>query len=138
MVVTEFSHLNECKKIIGNLKQVMAIMITSRFKILMELANLPKGTKVCHICYTEASIKDAGNLLKVAEGGHINYMKATLSTRDKLLDAISKADVLAVSEFAYDEVKKIVGDKKRIIRFSMDVEEAGLQMIKEDLQKNEN
>lgn len=137
LVITEFSHLNDCKKVVNGYTEVMAVMISSRFKFLMELASLPKNTKVCHICYTEASIKDAARMLNIVENGQANFMKATLSTRDKLLSAIEKADVLMVSEFAYDEIKKIVGDKKRIIKFNMVVEDPGLQMIKEHLFKGE-
>ena len=137
LVVTEFSHLNDCKKIVNGYADVMAVMISSRFKFLMELASLPKNTKVCHICYTEASIKDAARMLNIVENGQADYMKATLSTKEYLTDAIKKADVLMVSEFAYEEVKKMVGDKKRIIKFNMVVEDPGLQMIKEHLFKGE-
>lgn len=135
LVVTEFSHLNDCKKIINGYSEVMAVMISSRFKFLMELANLPKGTKVCHICYTEASIKDAARMLKVVENGRADFTKATLSTKEKLFEAIKTSDVLMASEFAYDEVKKIVGDSKKIIKFNMVVEDPGLQLVKLHLQQ---
>ena len=135
LVVTEFSHLHECKNLINGYSKVMAVMISSRFKFLNELEALPKGTKVCQICYTEASIKDAARMLMVVDNGRADFIKVALSTKEKLREAIKTSDVLMVSEFAYEQVKKMAGKSKKIVKFEMAVEEPGLKLIKMHLQK---
>ncbi len=135
-VVTTFFHVEDVKAILEPLgKEVVAIMAAPHLHTFMRIAQLPPGTRVGIICGHEDGSLNMRRALESAGIQHITLENAGLDDREALQKMINRVDWVVASRVVIDAVKVIVPTGVQVMEFYNVLDQAGVQMLKQYLDK---
>lgn len=130
IIITAFNHVNEVKSlIVDTKKEVFGIASNPNLETIVKIAKYPKGTKFGQISLSKEFYFKVQYALKSA-GLENLMMNATISKDEKeVLRVIEESDVIIVSPGRGEEVKKLVGKKKDVIRFDYVLDQGSVKEI---------
>ncbi|MCT4606452.1 MAG: GntR family transcriptional regulator [Marinisporobacter sp.] len=130
IIITPFSHVNEVKDLIDdNEKEIFGVAVNPSLKTIVKIAKYPKETKYGLISLSNKFCLQVDYALKSAGLKEINIKNLTSTNKKDLLDFIEASDVILVSPGRDDEIKKLVGDKKDIIRFDYTLDQNSVKVV---------
>jgi GntR family transcriptional regulator len=134
VVVTTFFHVEDVKAICEPLdKKVIAIMPAPEMSALMQVAQLPPGTKVGFICGTEASTEAMSGSLGAAGLGHIDYECITYTDNAAVAKMLSEVKVIAGCRSVVEDVRRLVPPGVEVMEFGNVLERGGVELLRKFL-----
>lgn len=135
-IVTTFFHVEDVKAILEPLgKEVVAIMAAPHFHTFMSIAQLPPGTRVGIVCSNEDGSLNMKRALESAGIEHIKLENAGFDDREALQQMLNRVDRVVASRVAIDAVRAMIPPEVQVMEFYNVLDRAGLQMLKEYLDK---
>ena len=134
LLVTTFFHVEDVKalaEVAG--KEVFAIMVSPALTILMQLGQLPAGTKVGLVCAVEQGAESMRKSLTAAGVEHVEIACAGLNDALNLEKLLGWADVIVSSRVVLDEVGKLMPKHRVLLNFAECLDKAGVRLLKEYL-----
>lgn len=136
IVITTFFHIEDVKAICEPLdKEVFAIMAAPELSILMQIGQLPSGTRVGFVCSTDSGSQTMRGSLEAAGIRHVTLRCAGLNNQQGFKELIANVDVLVSSRVVIDQVRSMVPEGVVILEFGNILEKGGINMLKELLTK---
>lgn len=130
IIITPFSHVNEVKDLIDdNEKEIFGVAVNPSLKTIVKIAKYPKGTKYGLISLSNKFCLQVDYALKTAGLKEINIKNLTSTNQEDILDLIEESDVIIVSPGRDEEIRKLVGNKKDIIRFDYILDQNSIKVI---------
>jgi GntR family transcriptional regulator len=136
LVVTTFFHIQEVREIAGEQIEVVALGVGFPLQMLMELANLPPGTKVALICSEERCLRNLEKSVTNAgvEGLDIRYVTRLDSA--SLKKAARQVDRLFACRMTMKQLEDDgLLDSAPISLFNQTLDRSGLEMIREQVER---
>ena len=118
IIITTFNHVNEVKSLISTFnKEVVGVASNPSLETIVKVAKYPKGTKFVQISLSKEFHFKVKYALKSA--GLEDFKMEAINSRDEkeIIKAIENANVIIVSPGREEEIRKIAGNKKEIVRF---------------------
>ena len=109
----------------------MAVMLKPHMRVVNELLRLPAGSTVGFTCASQRGTETLR--VPFAGGSSLTKIWAGLDNPEGLEKMLDPCDVVFATEYAYDRVRERVGEKKRVIRVSIDVDADNDELIREQL-----
>lgn len=135
-VVTTFFHVEDVRAILEPLgKEIIAVMAAPHLHTFIRIGQLPPGTRVGLICAKEEGACNMRQALEAAGIKHITIEHAGLDNREALEELLRRIDWAVVSRVAMREVKPMVPPEVQIMEYFSVLDQAGLQMLKQILEK---
>lgn len=135
-VVTTFFHIEDVRAILEPLgKDVLAIMAVPHLQTFIRIGQLKAGTRIGLVCATERGSFSMRRALEAAGLQHIHFENAGLDEKNKLEEMLKRVDWVVASRVAFDVVNAMVPPNVGIMRYYTILDQAGLQMIKQYLNK---
>ncbi|WP_432663880.1 GntR family transcriptional regulator [Wukongibacter baidiensis] len=129
IVITPFSHVNEIKNLLDDNKEIFGVAVNPSLETIVKIAKYPKGTKYGLISLSKRFCLQVEQALKSAGLKGVDIKNSTSKENDEILELIEESDVIIVSPGRYDEIKKLVGEGKDIIRFDHILDENSVKAI---------
>lgn len=134
LLVTTFFHVEDVKALAeGAGKEVFAIMVSPALTILMQLGQLPAGTKVGLVCAVEQGAESMRKSLAAAGVEHVEIACAGLNNALNLEKLLGWADVIVSSRVVLNEVGKLMPKHRVLLNFAECLDKAGVRLLKEYL-----
>lgn len=131
-IITTFSHIEDVKAVLEPYnKNVLAIMAMPHFQTLMRIGQLPPGTCLGLYCWNERSALNMRKSLEATGIKNITIEHAGMNNLDFLKETLNNIDVAVGSRVIIDELKKIVPKGLQVLEYTVVLDKAGLQMLKE-------
>ncbi|AOY74945.1 GntR family transcriptional regulator [Clostridium formicaceticum] len=130
IIITAFNHVNEVKDLIVDYKKdVFGIASNPNLETIVKIAKYPKKTKFGQISLSEEFYFKVQYALESA-GLENLVMNATTSKDEKeVLKVIEESDVIIVSPGRGEEVKRLVGEQKDVIKFDYVLDQGSVKAI---------
>ncbi len=136
--ITNISHLEDVKAILEPLSlNVLAVMAAPHLKLFMDISSLPAGTRVALICLCKEWSARMKRGLDNAGIKHLDVQNCGLENPEELREVLREVDYVYASRVAINEVRKLAPPNIKIEEFFNEVDEAGLDMIRQYLAKIE-
>jgi len=130
IVITPFSHVNEVKSLIDDKdKEIFGVSVNPCLETIVKIAKYPKGTKFGLVSLSDKFCIQVEYALKSAGLKGINIKNLTSRKQHDILQLIEESDVMIVSPGRDDEIKKLVGNKKDIVRFDYILDHNSVKVI---------
>lgn len=134
VVVTTFFHVEDVKAICEPLdKKVIAIMAAPEMSVLIQVGQLPPGTKVGFVCGTEGSTEAMCGSLGAAGIRHIDYECIAYDDREAVDRMLARVDIVAGCRSVVDEVRKLVPEGVTVMEFGNVLEQGGVELLRKYL-----
>lgn len=136
IIITTFNHVNEVRDLVKDFnKEVVGVASNPSLETIVKVAKYPKGTKFGQITLSKEFHFKVKYALEAA-GLHNLIMKAINSREEKeILQLIEKSDVIIVSPGREEEVRRLAGDKKEIVRFDYVLDKDSVKAILSKMMK---
>lgn len=135
-VITTFWHVEDVKAILEPLgKEVIAIMAAPHLHVLMRIGQFPPGTRVGLICGNEDGACNMRRALESAGIQHLILEQAGIDEKESLNKIFSRVEWVVSSRVVIDEVKDMVPPGIKVMELTNVLDQAGLQMLKQYLDK---
>ncbi len=129
IVITPFSHVNEIKNLLDDDKEIFGVAVNPSLETIVKIAKYPKGTKYGLLSLSNKFCLQVEQALKSAGLMDIDIKNSTSKGHDEIVKLIEESDVIIVSPGRDDEIKKLVGEGKDIIRFDYILDENSVKAI---------
>lgn len=118
IIITTFNHVNEVRELVESFdKKVLGVASNPSLETIVKIAKYPRGTKFGQISLS----KEFHYKVKYAleEAGLHNLKMEAINSRDEkeILELIERSHVVIVSPGREEEVRKLAGEQKEIVRF---------------------
>ena len=138
VVVTTFFHVEDVKAICEPMdKKVIAIMPAPEMSALLQVGQLPPGTKVGFICGTEGSTEAMSGSLGAAGIRHIDYECIPYSNREAVAKMLAEVEVIAGCRSVVEEVRKIAPSGVKVMEFGNVLEQGGVELLRKFLMERD-
>ncbi|HMM20994.1 MAG TPA: GntR family transcriptional regulator [Selenomonadales bacterium] len=132
--VTTFFHVEDVKALAEAAgKEVFAVMVSPALDILMQLGQLPAGTKVGLVCAVAQGAESMRGSLAAAGIDHVEIACAGLNEAAKLEALLGWADVVVSSRMALAEAGKLTPKHRVLLNFAECLDKAGVRLLKDYL-----
>ncbi|AKL96888.1 transcriptional regulator GntR family [Clostridium aceticum] len=130
IIITAFNHVNEVKDLMLDFKkEVFGIASNPNLETIVRIAKYPKETKFGQVSLSKEFYFKVQYALESA-GLENLVMNATTSKDEKeVLRVIEESDVIIVSPGRGEEVKRLVGEKKDVIKFDYVLDQGSVKAI---------
>jgi len=108
-------------------------MAAPEMSVLIQVGQLPPGTKVGFVCGTEGSTESMCGSLGAAGIRHIDYECISFTDREALKKMLAKVDVVAGCRSVVDEVRQIVPEGVTVMEFGNVLEKGGVELLQKFL-----
>ena len=130
LVVCGMNHVEEFKRVVpGCDVEVLAVMLKPHMRVVNELLRLPAGSTVGFTCASQRGTETLR--VPFAGGSSLTKIWAGLNNPKGLKKMLDQCDVVFATEYVYDRVREMVGQKKRVIRVSIHVDADNVELIRE-------
>ncbi|RBP46971.1 GntR family transcriptional regulator [Garciella nitratireducens] len=130
LIITPFNHVNEVKNRLGYAKkEVIGIGTNPNLATIVKIAKYPKGTRFGQISLSKEFQFKVQYTLKSAGLEDIIIHATTSDKEEELLKIIDCSDVVIVSPSRATQVKKLIGDKKEMIRFDYVLDQEAIKTL---------
>ncbi len=134
--ITNITHLEDVKAILEPLNlNVLAVMAAPQMKLFMDISALPAGARVVLVCLCKEWSARMKRGLENAGIKHLDVKNCGLEDREELRQVMQKVDYIYASRVAIDEVRKMAPPNVQVKEYFNEVDEAGLDMIRQYLAK---
>jgi GntR family transcriptional regulator len=130
LVITTLFHLTELQEILGADSEVLGLGAGPQMQLLRSLAQLPRGTTVAICCLDRAKATSVRSVVAQAGVQHLDLLAIGLDERERLARVLAETDIVYVSKLAYEEACKLVLDPTRLRMYQLDLDRAGIEMLK--------
>lgn len=133
-VVTNITHLEDVKAIMEPYNiEVFGVMVAPHLHMLMEIRNLPAGTRVGLVCITDQFGARIEKALIEAGINHLVLEHSGTEDLESFRRMIEKIDYLVSSRAVIDTIRTIVPDRVKILEYSLELDQTAVEMLKQYL-----
>jgi GntR family transcriptional regulator len=130
LVVCGMNHVEEFKRVVPGCEvEVLAVMLKPHMRVVNELLRLPAGSTVGFTCASQRGTETLR--VPFAGGSSLTKIWAGLDNPEGLRKMLDQCDVVFATEYVYDRVREMVGQNKRVIRVSINVDADNVELIRE-------
>ncbi|WP_129598331.1 GntR family transcriptional regulator [Anaerophilus nitritogenes] len=130
IVITTFNHIHEVEDLIKDFKkEIFGVTINPNMEAIIKIAKYPQRTKFAQISISKEFYSKVEYALKLAGLENIFIEATTSKDKEELYAIINKSDVIIVSPGRGEEIKKIVGDSKEVIKFDYVLDQGSVNAI---------
>lgn len=134
IVVTTFFHIEDVKAMCEPLdKKVFAIMAAPELSILMQVGQMPPGTRVGFVCATQGGADSMRGSLGAAGIRHIKFQCVSINDTQGFEDMVRNVDVVVSCRSVIDQVQTVVPKGMTVMEFGNVLEKGGIRMLREYL-----
>jgi hypothetical protein len=124
------NHVEEFKRVVpGCGVEVVAVMLKPHMRVVNELLRLPAGSTVGFTCASQRGTETLR--IPFAGGSSLTKIWAGLDNPEGLEKMLGQCDVVFATEYVYDRVCEMAGQKKRVIPVSINVDQDNIDLIRE-------
>lgn len=130
LIITTFNHVNDVRERTSSLeKEVFGVAINPSLEPIVKIARYPRNTEFGFFSLSREFLFKAENALKSAGLDNIN-INASISRDEKEIGKIlEEVDAVIVSPGRNDEVGRLVGGTKEVIKFNYDLDQDSVKAI---------
>lgn len=130
IIITAFNHVNEVKSFVKDQKkEVFGVATNPSLEAIVKIAQYPKGTRIGQITLSKEFYYKIQYALSSAGLEKAEIIGTTSREQADVLKIINESDVIIVSHGREEEVSKLAGGKKEIIRFDYILDQSSVQAI---------
>ncbi|OPY84360.1 MAG: HTH-type transcriptional repressor YtrA [Smithella sp. PtaU1.Bin162] len=134
LIVCGFNHLKELQQVLpDNTVEIIAVLIQVDVRVINVLNQLPKGTKIGCVCENQRSTNTLYNSSYFSGGRELKRILAGYDNSKELKKLIRECDVIFVTNFMFDRVKKLTTSDQRLVSVDISVDSSSLELIKEKI-----
>jgi GntR family transcriptional regulator len=138
-VVTNITHLEDVKAIMEPYNvEVLGVMVAPHLHILMEIRDLPAGTRVGLACVTDQFAARMEKTLLDAGIDHLILEHSGTEDLGSLQRMIERIDYLVSSRAVIDTIRLIVPERIKILEYSPELDQSAIEMLKQYLARKRN
>jgi len=116
LVITTFFHIQEIKQLLSkSKKEVVALVVKPHLDKLVQIAEIPKGTRTALVCVSESCAMDMKRSLEHAGIKDLNTSIAGVDNQHRLAEAMAGRPVIIASDFVADKVRPLVQPDQNLI-----------------------
>jgi DNA-binding transcriptional regulator YhcF (GntR family) len=133
-VATNITHIEDVKAIMEPYNiEVFGVMVAPHLHMLMEIRNLPAGTRVGLVCITDQFAARMENGLINAGINHLILEHSGTEDLESFRRMLGKIDYLVSSRAVIDTIRPIVPKQIKILEFSLELDQTVIEMLKQYL-----
>jgi DNA-binding transcriptional regulator YhcF (GntR family) len=130
LVVCGMNHVEEFKRVVPDCEvEVLAVMLKPHMRVVNELLHLPAGSTVGFTCASQRGTETLR--VPFSGGSSLKKIWAGFDNPEGLKKMLDQCDVVFATEYVYDRIREMAGQKKRVIRVSINVDEDNVELIRE-------
>ena len=137
IIITTFNHVNEVRDLVKNYnKKVVGVASNPSLETIVKIAKYPKGTKFGQISLSKEFHYKVKYALEAAGLHNLNVEAINSKDEKEVLELIERSHVIIVSPGREEEVRKLAGDEKEIVRFDYVLDRDSVKAILSKMIKN--
>ncbi|WP_352418873.1 GntR family transcriptional regulator [Proteiniborus sp.] len=130
IIITSFNHVNEVKSFVKDQKkEVFGVATIPSLETIVKIAQYPKGTRIGQITLSKEFYYKIKYALSSAGLEKADINGTTSREQSEVMKIIDASDVIIVSHGREEEVSKLAGGKKEIVRFDYILDQSSVQAI---------
>jgi len=132
VVVTTFFHIQELREALAHTrKEVIALSIKPQLQNLIQVAAIPKGTRVALVCSSPSGAQELQHSLETSGITGLDAVLVGADERQRLQEALPHCPVIIVSDFVTDAVRPLVLPSQQLIVLDYrTLEEAAIEFLR--------
>ena len=134
LVVCGFNHVEDFNKVFPVCPlDLVAVMLKPNIRIMNELLKLPAGSRVGYTCANQRSTETLFQSLPFSGGSSLIKVRVGLDDPKGLEQMTADCEVIFATHYVYDRVKVLAGDKARVVKVDLGIEESNIDLVRERL-----
>lgn len=134
LVVCGFNHLEELQTAVPDLPvEIVAVLLQVETKVINAFLGLPKRARAGFVCANQRSTHTLYNSAYFSGNKGLHRILAGYDDSEQLKALIRECDVVFVTEFIFDRVKKMARPDQELVRVSFSVDPGIMDLIREKL-----
>jgi len=121
-----FNHIKEFQKALPSCAlDIVPVLFKPYVRFINELLKLPPGTKVACSCVNQRSTETFDRNLQFSEGRSLRKVYVGFDRLQELPDLLEGCDVVFASSYVYEQIKNMLGSKKRVAKVDLSIDRKG-------------
>ena len=133
-VVCGFNHIEEFQRALPACTlDVIPVLFKPYVRFINELLKLPPGTKVACSCVNQRSTETFDRNLQFSDGRSLRKVYVGFDRLQELPDLLDGCDVVFATSYVYDQIKNMLGSKKRVVKVDLSIDTQSIELICEKI-----
>jgi GntR family transcriptional regulator len=134
LIVCGFNHVEEFKAVVPKSPvEVVALLTKPDVHILNEILQLPPGTRLGFICTNKRAAETFYRDIVFSGGSTLTKIWAGMDNPVDFQNMLDQCEVIFASYLVYDEVCRLCGPTKRVIKVKWSIDQANIDLIRQRL-----
>jgi GntR family transcriptional regulator len=132
LIITTLFHLGQVKDLVGEMKEVVGVVVNHQLEMLQRLSNFPAGTKLGGVCRDEESLMTMQSFLRNVCTKGIEIFTYTLDDKAALEKLFSHVDALVYTPPCREEIERSAPAALPRIEDRLQIDANSLRFLKEN------